>query len=310
MGPAGAPRRFLTPGSIPLIRATLFRLALCLGACSLVPARAQAQSRDTIIYGSNAPGWAGQMTSLSVNTLFGGLAAGVFQELRGGSFKDGFARGALGGAVTYAGKRISGRRFSGAGLAGRELAALGSSMVRNAGEGRGLFQQLAFPVGPVWLHVTPETRRLSASVDVIGAAWLAWGIAEPELNFQAGESLSAGAPVFRTNGKLIVFGPNKLHGGGFTAAGNMLLSDVPAWGSVVLDRVAAHERVHVPQQDQLYLTLLEPGGKWLLSRVPYVKNIARHVDLNLSTELMGHASRLFDRHSSRPWEAEAIFFSR
>src|SRR5262245_30296029 len=89
-----------------------------------VPAAAQTgntQSRDMIIYGQRAPSWAAHAAVLTTNMVVGGLTAGLIQELRGGSFKDGFTRGALGGSITYAGKWVSSERFDGAGFLGRQI---------------------------------------------------------------------------------------------------------------------------------------------------------------------------------------------
>lgn len=83
--------------------------------------------------------------------MLGGLTAGIVQRLRGGSFSDGFARGAVGGAVAYAGRRIAAERFDGAGLLGRQVGAVGASVVRNASERRPSLERLFFPAGP--LHV-------------------------------------------------------------------------------------------------------------------------------------------------------------
>jgi hypothetical protein len=85
---------------------------------------------------------------------------------------------------------------------------------------------------------------------------------------------------------------------------------VPVWGSVLLDRVLAHERVHVLQEDQLLHTWLEPGEEWLLRKLPFGDRIARRFDINLSTELLGVLALLFPAHAHRPWELEAIYLSR
>src|SRR5688572_16046106 len=86
-----------------------------------------------------APAWVGDVTFLGANALTSGLSAGLLQRLRGGSFRDGLARGALGGSVKYAGMRVSAQRFDGAGLLGRHVAATGTSMVRNASDARPTF---------------------------------------------------------------------------------------------------------------------------------------------------------------------------
>jgi hypothetical protein len=291
-----------------VIRASVLTACLTLSVPALLAAQGQS-AQDTLVFGLETPRWAGQVTALTTNALLGGLTAGVLQELRGGSFKDGFTRGTLGGLFTYSGKRIASRRFGGAGLVGREIAAVGSSVIRNASEGRPMFERLVLPLGPVRLHVSPATRRLDASFDVYGAAWLAWCIAEPELKMDAKESLSAGTPTFRTNNKVLLAG-DRLHAGGLAPAGIVLQSHVPAWGSVMLERILAHERVHVLQEDQILHTWTEPAEQWLLGKLPYGDRIAQRIDLNAGAELMGVLSPLFRGYSSRPWELEAIFFSR
>ena len=268
-------------------------------------------SGDTIVYGVRAPGWAAQAGILGINALFGGVTAGLIQELRGGSFSDGFTRGAFGGSFVYLGKRVAGQRFDGAGFICSEVSAVGSSIIRNASEARPIFESLVFPVGPVRVHVQPKgERRIDASLDVMGSLWLAYAISEPELELDASETLSAGAPVFRTNNKLIVFRENRFHAGGITPAGVILQSYVPAWGQPFLQRVLAHERIHVEQEDQIFHTLIEPAEIWLLRRVPYGDRIARRLDFNLSTEVLSLGRFLFKDHSDRPWELEAIYLSR
>ncbi len=286
---------------------------VCCVLCA-APAAAQlgnpTQTNDTIVYGQRAPRWAGQLTALTTNALFGGLTAGVFQELRGGSFKDGFARGALGGSVTYAGKHVAGKRFDGAGLVGREIAAVGSSITRNASFAQPTLAQLTFPLGPVQLQVWPRQRKLDASLDVVAAGWIIYGLTEPELHFVAGESFSAGTAVFRTDNRLIVNRRNRVHAGGFAAAGIIFQSHVPAWGTPFLERALAHERVHVEQEDQLHYTLIEPAADWLLRKLPFGPVIARRIDVNLSAELLGLLAGAFPRHIDRPWELEATYLSR
>jgi len=113
-------------------------------------------------------GWIGEVTFLGVNSILASLAAGITQELRNGSFQDGFAKGALGGAVAYGGRRLAVENFDGAGFIARQLGATGASMARNAGEGRSSFERLYFPVGPVTITVErKETTALNARVNLI-----------------------------------------------------------------------------------------------------------------------------------------------
>ena len=266
---------------------------------------------DTLVYGVSAPRWAGQLTALSANALVGALTAGVWQELRGGSFKDGFTRGALGGSFAYTGKRIAARQFDGAGLLGREIAAVGASVVRNAAEARPTFESIVLAIGPVRLHLRPSEKRVShASLDLVATGWIIWGLTESELRLDVDESLSAGTAVFRTDNKLIIYRLNRFAAGGFTPAGVVLQSYVPAWGQPLIRRVLAHERVHVLQEDYVYHTTVASAESWLLHKLPHGRRIERYIDLNGSTELLGFLTRLFPKHSDRPWELEAIYLSR
>ena len=105
------------------------------------------------------PTWVGELAFLSGNAALGGLTAALIRELRGGSFWEAFLDGALGGAVVY-----------GAGLAGREVAAVGTSIVRNASDGRGTLEQLVLPIGVARLYlqgvntsVAPVRARVSST---------------------------------------------------------------------------------------------------------------------------------------------------
>ena len=217
------------------------------------------------------------MTALTTNALLGGLTAGIYQELRGGSFKDGFARGALGGSVTYVGKRVVAARWAGAGFLGREIGAVGTSMTRNASYAKPTFNELIFPVGPVQLRVWPREARWHLNVDLVATGFALYGLTQSELSFATGPSLSAGTPVFRTNNQLIVLRSSRFHAGGFADAGIIFQSYIPAWGDPFLDRALAHERVHVLQEDQLYYTMIEPGTDWAFSKLPISRKLTRHI---------------------------------
>jgi hypothetical protein len=293
------------------------RAALVLTLLLLAPLPASAQSRcfngsvdDDAGCRFAAPRWVGEFTSLSANGLIGGVTAGLVQHFRGGSFRDGFTRGALGGALVYAGKRVAAERFAGAGLLGRLVSAGGASAARNAGAGIPAFAQLTLPIGPVWLDVQPRARRIRARVDAAAVAWVVYGIAEPELALDAGETLSMGTPVFHTNNKLLKLRGDSVHAAGVTNAGIIYLADIPAYGVETARRQAAHERIHVLQEDQLSIQWTDPAATWLAGRFPALRGVTRFLAVNVSTELLRLSAGLIDRHTDRPWELEAIFFAR
>lgn len=260
------------------------------------------------------PSWVGQFTVLAGNAALGALSAGILQELRGGSFRDGFTRGAAGGAVVYAGKRLAVQEFGGAGLLGREVAAVGSSMVRNAAEARPMLARLWLPVGPV--HVTWDREALEGSgvharVDVIAAATLAWAVAEPELELDWGRTLSAGAPVFGVEEKLMTRPGQDIETTGMELSGSILLSDIELFGTEYRRRVFAHERVHVLQTDFFARAWSAPLVEWALGEAPGGRRLGRYLELDLA-DVMITALEIaaFKSYEGRPWELEAEWLAR
>jgi hypothetical protein len=288
-----------------------------LAACALFASPVAAQ--DPCFGGStesdagctlDAPRWAGQVASLGANGILGGLTAGLLQHFRGGSFSDGFTRGMLGGAASWVGKWIAAESFGGAGLVGRTVSGTGASIVRNASEGVPLLDRLVVPFGPVWLEVRPARRTVHARIDVAGLAWLTYAVIEPELTLDAGASLSAGAPIFRTDGKLLSFGGDAVHAAGATSAGIILLADVPAYGEEYERRSLAHERVHVLQEDQFAIQWTDPVLTRVVSGTRAGRVASRYVAWNLTTEIFRVLGRAIPEHGDRPWELEAIFLAR
>ena len=282
------------------------RLVIALAVfVAILPRPAYAQV-DTI---ARAPRWASEFSTASANVLISGVTAGVTQKLRRGSFKDGFTRGAFGGAVIFAGKRVAVEDFYGAGLIGRQVTNVGASMVWNAGAGLKEFDRLAFPLwfGRLYWHRTGNAG-VQFKVDAMALAYTIYGIAEPALHFDASKTLSFGAPVFRTENQLIDLGTREV--GGVVSNSVVFLSDVPQWGQEVLSRTNAHERVHVLQMDQLFLTLNADYDDRLLRRLPAGRTVARWVDVNVSSTMLSLIARAIDEHGSRPWELEAIHLAR
>jgi hypothetical protein len=260
------------------------------------------------------PRWTGDLAVLGANAILGGVTAGIAQRHSGGSFRDGFTRGFLGGAVIYAGKRVASERFAAAGLIGREVAAVGGSMVDNAAAGRGTFERLVLPVwiGRVYIDRPPGGGRVQVAprLDLMATFWTVHGLVEDELRFDARRTLSAGAPVFMTDNRLIVLAGDEGHASGVTAAGVLYLSDVPAFGEFRGPRLFAHERIHALQMDQIFLTWLRPVEQALIGRIPGGDRVLQYVDVNLSTELLLAMSLVFPEHRDRPWELEAFYLAR
>jgi hypothetical protein len=261
----------------------------------------------------DAPRWTGSLAVLGVNGVLGGLTAGVAQHVSGGSFRDGFTRGFLGGAIIHGGKWIAAERFPGAGLLGREVAALGVSVVDNAGAGRGTFDRVVLPLWVGRLYIERDAAggraRLTPRVDLMATFWTAHGLIEDELRLDVRSSLSGGTPVFRTDNQLMRFGGNASSAGA-AAAGVIFLSDIPAYGEHWGPRVFAHERVHMLQMDQIFLKWTRPAERAAVGAIPGGDRLLRYADVNLSTELLRLLTLAFPAHEHRPWELEAMFLAR
>lgn len=269
---------------------------------------AYAQSGDTLGFSSNMPRWVGQFTTLSANAALGAVTAGIIQRLHGGSFKDGFVRGALGGTVIYAGKRVAAERFFAAGLTGREIAATGASLVRNASQGVGSLDRLVLPVGIVKVYWNRPARNVAVHLDAIATGYTVYGVVEKELHFDAHETFSSGAPVFKTDDKVITSSVGE-HSAGVQAEGVVFRAVVPPWGNEFLERALAHERMHILQDDQLFITWNQPLEHWAFAKTSPTNTLAKYVDINVSTESLRQLAR-FLKHDDRPWEIEAIYLTR
>lgn len=273
----------------------------------LVPVFCSAQGGTS----SHAPArWPEEAGLLSANALLSGVAAGLVQSARGGSFADGFTRGAAGGVGVYAGKRIAAARWSGAGLLGRQVASVGSSVVWNAGAGRPSFEQVAMPVGPVRFYVRTSGPgpRVRARVDAVALASTAYAASRPELRWDARRSLSDGVMVFRA--------PEH----------ELRLAGEDAWalaypGTIILGAgaqhpenavyIASHERVHIAQADQIYLALGRPLQDAAASRSGAARWLSRWVDVDVTVAAVTAAAWLAGTTpGARPWEVEATYLSK
>jgi hypothetical protein len=248
----------------------------------------------------------GDVAFLSANALLAGVTAGILQELRDGSFSEGFARGALGGALSYGGRRLAVEDFWGAGLLGRQVSALGASVARNASEGRPILSRFFVPLGPVSLHVQRGAdASVRAKVDVYDATWLAAALLDERLEFDASASLSAGAPVFRTPRHELGSGDEHLNG---IAVGGLIVLGRSA-ANLSRHDVLAHERVHVLQHDFSQELWGDPLETWVGGKIPGGGVVLRFIRPGVTYPwirgAMVHLLRL--PWDARPWEIEAEY---
>ena len=145
------------------------------------------------------PAWAGDLMFLAGNAALGGVAAGTLRALRGGSFWDGMRSGAVGGALSYGGRRITAERFTGAGLLGREVGAVGGSIVRSAALGGGPLDEIVLPLWVVRVYLAPDgaagAPRARVKLDVPTAIASLYLALRSDTELDVGASLSSGTPV-------------------------------------------------------------------------------------------------------------------
>jgi hypothetical protein len=229
---------------------------------------------------------------VGANVLIGGLTGGVAQRWNGGSFWQGFSRGAAGGGLVFAGKQITAARFTGAGAAGRQVAAVGSSVVNNAAAGRPALSRLVVPLGPVRVYAEPAAGRAHAKLDVAGVAAIAWGATRPGARLDLSSTVSSGAPVFRVSPE---WGHRAAH-----LAGVVLVDD----SERQFPNALAHERVHVAQYDFASVTLGAPAESWIASEVPPLRGLYRYIDFGTAVVLWSGLNMMVS-DQDKPWENEA-----
>ncbi len=274
--------------------------ALAVGCVLLALSRPALSAQSTAEWRPDAG--VGEVTFLGANTLIGALTGGLVQALGGGSFSDGFTRGALGGAIIYAGKRLSVGRFAGAGWIGREVAAVGTSIVRNASTGVPNLHRLVLPLGPLRVHFQANGDQVvNVKLDLLELVALAGAVAEPALTLEVGRTFSAGAPVFLAEHRTIVHNGDRVNG--LTQGGTILLS---GRGVDDLESTFAHERVHVIQLDFLSQAWFLPLEEWIFRNTPLAA-LQRYIDLNVSTALWLTAWNGLIDAEDRPREIEASF---
>lgn len=272
--------------------------ALALSVASPAPAQTLHDHEER--WASDA---AGEAAFLGINALVGGLTAGVWQELSGGAFEKGFAGGALGGGVAYAGKRVAAESFAGAGFLGRDLAAVGGSVVRNAADGRPLLDSLALPVGPLRLHLSPRDpggARLEA--DLPELYWGVYGLVDHRLALDVDESLSSGIFVFDADRPLVDRDGERVLG---TATGGAAFLSPQT--ETEKARSLPHERAHVLQLDFVHQAWFRPLEERLARHLPW-DGLVDRVDYDLVAPALHWSARALGWHDlAAPLETEAEF---
>lgn len=254
------------------------------------------------IYGSDeGADWGDELGFAATNILLSGAVATLIAALRDDvTIAKALPTAAAGGAVVYLGKRVAVARFTGAGFLGRQVASMGASVGRNAGNGRGPLDELVFPVGIGRLYWDRTTTRVALRPDLSTIGLTVSAALESGLTLDWSRSLSAGAPVFLLSGATL--GENVAG----RAVGNVILADPLALSP--LDDVLAHERVHVLQLDQHFTLWGDALEEWAMGLLgSRSARVAGHVDLVVPTMLVGVGVSALWSSGRDPLESEAQF---
>jgi hypothetical protein len=246
-----------------------------------------------------------RVAHLAVNGALGGFSAAMFALARGKNPWRAAFVGFGGGVAMGAGKQVAGRRFDGAGLVGRQLAAFGTSVVRAASEDTML---VLVPVGPVTLEVRPRAvDRVRPRVNLVGAGTVLYYVIRADTRVDLGATLSAGAPVFRFPTETvstrdgIIFGRMDF--------GTILLGTAPS----VLDEqrrmTLPHESIHVVQYDFLEHALALPPERAILRKLGVGEGFLRHVDIGAISVMLAGVLQMHMGYDERPWEREAVILT-
>ena len=250
--------------------------------------------------------WLDHAAVIGANVLVGAVTAGVWQQLRGGSFTAGFARGALGGFVVYGGKQVAAIRMDGAGLVGRELAAVGSSMVRNAADGTPMLGRLTLPAGPLPLRVERRASGWRLRLDGQALWWAGVAISTGDLALDLRRSWADGAMVWVADSAWFDAGTRSTPA---LAAPWAIFANRGALDATGGPAVRAHERLHVIQADQFALIISDPIDEWVGHQVPVLGRVGRWVALGLGVAAFAYPQTVMQRslgYEYLPWEVESM----
>jgi hypothetical protein len=259
--------------------------------------------------GSTPPGAStgAQVETAAINAALGGLSAGGLRVLRGGSLRQGLESGiagAAGGALVYAGKRVAVRRWDGAGFVGREVAAVGSSVVWNAAAGRGVVDRLVLPIGPVRLYLErDEGFRVTPKLDLSSTVAIAVASMHGGIDWE--RSVSAGAPVFHRSEPYARARVRGQHAAGVITYRDSLGRSDPLESRL---ETFAHEQVHVIQRDQSFLFWSEPAEEALLGSTRAGRALGRYLDVGFDVAASALVKQVVG-YELRPWEREAHLLS-
>jgi hypothetical protein len=239
-----------------------------------------------------------RVQNLAINGAIGAVTGFAWASIRHAPKWKAIARGTAGGILASAGKQTASTPHRGFGFLGREISAVGVSLMASAGERQ---TRLSFPLGPVsvqYLDGACDWRINLTEFVATAAAGLS-----SNTSFDLGRSLSSGAPVFRDRRANF-------------AQANGTYSAVTQLGTIRLSRsafnfftgdayVIYHENVHVLQDDYFEEVIALPAERAALGHFSIGRHLVRHIDLGLLGPALETGMSGVIPYSSRPWEREA-----
>ena len=238
------------------------------------------------------------------NIGIGALTSGLSRLLVGKPPTRAAAYGAVGGALSYGGKAVVARNSGIANLLGRQLSAVGSSLVANASAARSPASHIALPWGPFRLHVEDlHIRKSRIKLDLASTVALIDAIGDRDLDFRAGMSLSHGVPIFKVD-----WAKNSGRLGGSHLAGVVRYRPKTRFLEMEAGKVRSvigHELVHALQRDFAFNVWAAPLEDYVFARMPGGKVIGRYVDIGLDVP-MWSVLNVVTSYDARPWEREAV----
>jgi hypothetical protein len=242
-----------------------------------------------------------RVNDLAFSVAIGGATGAITAAIHGQSIWTGAWRGLAGGSIMSAARQLAGSQTEGAGLAAREISAVGVSLAAAGGDS---VIHWLIPVGPATIIVGPHSSvdwrlNLTQAASAVGLA------VSPNTRFDFQSTLYSGAPVYRDR---------RPH---FGESGSKEFLGAEQLGTIRLApeasdplvsnsaRALPHETIHVLQEDYLNDAVTLPIERAVLRTFPLGRLFARHLDVGLLTPLLGNAASQLIPYTDRPWEREA-----
>lgn len=258
----------------------------------------------TLLSGSVAPA-AAQVSSgvrvedVGINAAIGLATATAWSLVRGGGITGGAWRGLVGGATMSIGRQVAASPFGGSGFIGREISAVGVSVIASTGTEH---LRLSFPVGPLELEVV-DGRAFDWRVNATYAVAAAVNSFSKTKRLDSSLSFSSGTFVFRDERATLHTANGEASGSEFF--GSIKIARDAFDGSGGVPNVLYHENVHVLQGDYIAVAVANPIERAILGKTNLGRRVTRHIDLGLVALAFNGIANGIVPYASRPWEREA-----